>query len=209
MAVLKGAALGFFGFILFLAVIIFMVANTVNGTVLSPSFITTEINKIEVGPRIVDFVSENLDDDDSFPPAARDALFSAIIDTEPVIKEALNAGINSIADYLRGETDDPALAGVLANTFFNAGFLQTVLAEVDVATLASAVIEEAIPGDYSAAILNAITENEERIKSQLAAASQPVFDYLLSRTATIDLLGILRETVLTSDFILTLLDGLD
>ncbi|MEE8352814.1 MAG: hypothetical protein V3S10_00005, partial [Dehalococcoidales bacterium] len=47
------------------------------------------------------------------------------------------------------------------------------------------------------------------IKSQLAAASQPVFDYLLSRTATIDLLGILRETVLTSDFILTLLDGLD
>ncbi len=209
MGVLKGAALGLFGFLLFLAVIVFMFANTVNGTVLSPDFITAEINKIEIGPRIVDYAGESLVDDEDFPPAARDALFSAIIDTEPVIKEALNAGINSIGDYLRGETDDPALSEVLANTFFNGRFVQSVLANVNVATLASASIEDAIPAEFSAAILSAIAENDELIKSQLAAASQPVFDYLLSRTDTIDLSSILRETVLTTDFILPLLDGLD
>ncbi len=208
MGILKGAALGFFGFLLFLALIIFMVANTINGTVLSPDFITAEVDKIEIGPRVVDFAGDELVSDD-FPPAARDALFSAIIATEPVIKQALNAGINSIADYLRGETDDPALSGMLSNTFFNARFLQTVLAEVDVATLASATIEDVIPGDYSEAILGAITENDERIKAQLTAASQPVFDYLLSQTSTIDLMSILRETVLTTDFVLPLLDELD
>ena len=208
MGLLKGAALGFFGFLLFVAVIVFMVANTVNGTVLSPDFITAEVDKIEFGRMIVDYAGEDLVDDD-FPPAARDALFSAIIDTEPVIKQALNAGINSIADYLRGETDDPALSGVLANTFFNSRFLQSVLAEVDVATLASAMIEDTIEDESSSAILDALADNDERLKAQVAAASQPVFDYLLSRTATIDLLSILRETVLTTDFVLPLLDGLD
>jgi len=209
MRILKGAALGFFGFLLSLAVIIFMVANLINGTVLSPDFITNEIDKIEFGPRIVNYANEEFDDDDGFPPEVRDALFTAIIDTEPVIKEALNTGINSIGAYLRGETDDPALSEVLSDTFFNSQFLQSVLAEVEVATLASTAIEERIPDDYAPAILDAITENEERIKSQLAAASQPVFDYLLSQTDTIDLLGTLRETVLTTDFVVTLLDGLD
>ena len=208
MRVLKGAALGFFGFLLFIAVIVFMVANTVNGTVLSPDFITGEINKIEIGQKLVDYAEDEFTDDD-FPPAVRDALFSAIIDTEPIIKEALNGGINSIADYLRGDTDDLALEGVLADTFLNSQFLQSVLDEVDVATLAESAIEDMIPAEYEDAILGALTDNDERIKAQLATASQPVFDYLLSETATIDLMSILRETVLTTDFILPLLDGLD
>ncbi len=208
MGVLKGAALGFFGFLLFMAMIVFMVANTVNGTVLSPNFITAEISKIEIGPRIVDFVGEDLTGDD-FPPTARDALFAAIIETEPVIKQALNAGINSIGSYFRGEIEDPALSEVLASTFINSRFVQSMLAEVDVATLASAMIEDVMSAEYSGPILDALAENDERLKAQLVTASQPIFDYLLSRTASIDLLGILRETVLTTDFILPLLDGLD
>jgi len=47
------------------------------------------------------------------------------------------------------------------------------------------------------------------LKTQLVAASGPIFDYLLGETDRLDLAQTLRNTLLSTDFVKTLLDSLD
>ena len=54
-------------------------------------------------------------------------------------------------------------------------------------------------------ILNMSDAKKERV----AAASTPIFDYLLEKTDSIDLAHTLRTKVLTSDFAVSLLEALD
>jgi len=58
-------------------------------------------------------------------------------------------------------------------------------------------------------MLDTITEHESEIKQKISAASDPIFDYLLGETPGIDLAYIIRHDILTSDFVVTLLEGLD
>ena len=60
MKILKGLALGLLGFLLFLSLIIFSSAFTVNSTALSPRFITSEIDKIDVSALTEEFISQEI-----------------------------------------------------------------------------------------------------------------------------------------------------
>jgi len=93
MAFLKGLALGFFGFILFLSLIILAPGHTVNSTVLSPDFIGAEMDKVEVASIVSEVLSEQAPEDTPFPPELETAIIRTIEEIEPDVKEQLNPNL--------------------------------------------------------------------------------------------------------------------
>jgi hypothetical protein len=209
MGVLKGLALSLFGFLLFLSLIILGPGYTLNSTVLNPAFIGSEIDRIQVSSIVSEVLSEQVEEEEAFPPELETAIIKTIHEIEPVVKEQLKSVIQSVGDYLRGKKDDPELRQVMGNTFLNGEFVGDVLAKVDLADIAETSLVEALPEEFAGALVDTISEQEAELKTRIAAAVDPVFDYLLEETDSVDLATILRGTVMSTDFITTLLDELD
>jgi hypothetical protein len=125
------------------------------------------------------------------------------------VKEQLKSVIQSMGDYLRGKKDDPELRQVMGNTFLNATFIESVLDKVELADIAETFVVEELPGEFADALVNTISEQEAELKTRLAAAVDPIFKYVLEETDSLDLVKILRDTVLSTDFVTTLLGELD
>jgi len=82
--------------------------------------------------------------------------------------------------------------------------------ELDLPSLAEELIseqasEEDLPEELRTALVNTVTELEPEIKEELTAAADPIFDYLLGESQSIDLPLILRNTFLSSDFVASLM----
>ena len=209
MGVIKSLALSLFGFLLFLSLIILGPGYTLNSTVLNPSFINAEIDQIEVSSIVSDVFSEQVDEENAFPPELETAIIRTVYEIEPVVKEQLKSVIQSMGDYLRGKKDDPELRQVMGNTFLNDEFVGDVLSKVDLADIAETFVVEALPEEFAGALVDTISEQEAELKTRIAAAVDPIFKYLLEETDSVDLATILRDTVLSTAFITTLLGELD
>ena len=107
-----------------------------------------------------------------------------------------------------------ALLLTLNNTILNPNFLTSQLDRLDV----SASVEEALseqmpteelPEELRTTLVSIITELEPLIKERIDVAADPIFDYLLGKKQSMDLALTLRNTVLTSDFVASILDTLD
>ena len=209
MRVLKSLALSLFGFLLFLSLIILGPGYTLNSTVLNPDFIGAQIDQIQVSEIVNEVLSEQVDEEDAFPPELETAIVTTVYEIEPIVKEQLKSVIQSMSDYLRGKKDDPELRQVMGNTFLNSEFVGDVLAKVDLADIAETFVVEALPEEFAGALVNTISAQEAEVKARIAAAIDPIFEYLLEETDSVDLVKILRDTVLSTDFVTTLLDELD
>jgi len=210
MQAIKVLGLSFLSFLLFLTLIIFSITFVINGTVLNPKFITKEIDSIDVSSIAIDFMEEEFEDDPDFPDELRTALYDTIEEAEPVIKSALNEAILSIGNYMRGKTDAPELVQVLGDTFLNEDFVADLLAAVDIPAVVEVSIDtDAMDEELVASIIDTLSEIEPELKEQVAAASGPVFDYVLAETDSIDLKQTLRDTLLSTDFAISLIDNLD
>jgi len=208
MGFLKALGLSFFGFILFLALIILAPAFLVNSTVLNPDFIGAEIDKIEVAEIVRDVLREQAMDE-GLPSELETAVVDTIDEIEPVVKEQLRSVIGSVGEYLRGKKDDPELSRVLGDTFLNSTFVGAVLDKVEIAEIAEQAITEDLPAEFAGAVTSTIARHEAELEAHVTAASEPVFAYILGETGRVDLASILRNTVLSTDFVITLLDELD
>jgi len=209
MRFLKGLALSLFGFLLFISLIILGPGYMLNSTVLNAGFIGGEIDKIPVASIVSDVFSEESSEDSDFPAELETALLTTIREVEPVAKEQLKAAIRSIGDYLRGNKDDPELSLVMSETFFNASFVEDVLDKVDLADIAESAITEDLPPEFADAVTSTIAKHEAGLKTRVAAASGPIFSYVLGNSSSVDLAEILRDDVLDSEFITILLDEVD
>jgi len=207
MSVLKGFALGLFGFLLFLCLIIYAPVHLANSTVLNPDYIVKEMNKVQVYTIANEILEEDTEQD--FPLELQEALISTVKEIEPVVKEQLGNAMKSIGDYLRGRKDDPELSQVLRNTFVNASFVSSVLDKVELATVLDSALPEGMPAEFAGAIDKVVTAQGDELKARVAAASDPIFAYVLAETDDVDIAVVLRDTVLDSDFVLSLLDELD
>ncbi|MBL7165229.1 MAG: hypothetical protein ISS55_01935 [Dehalococcoidales bacterium] len=207
MGVLKSLALSLFGFLLFLSLIIYAPVHLVNSTVLNPDYIVREMNKVQVSTIANDMLEEDPEQD--FPLELQEALVSTAKEVEPVVKEQLDSAIHSISDYLRGRKDDPELSQLLRNTFISASFVSSVLDKIDLATVLDSALPEEMPAEFADAVDKVIAAQGDELKARVAAASDPIFAYLLSETEDVDIAVVLRDTVLDSDFILSLVDELD
>ena len=210
MGIVKGLALGLFGFLLFLSLIILGPGHTVNSTALSPDFIGAEIDKIRVSSIVSDVLSEQLaEDEDAFPEELETAIVRTVYEIEPVVKEQLKSAIRSVGDYLRGKKDDPELALVMGDTFLNATFVGAVLDKVDITDIAEKAVTEELPDEFADAALSVVSRHEAELKTRVAAATDPIFAYVLGKTDRVDLATVLRDTLLSTEFVIDLLTELD
>jgi len=207
---LKGLAIGLLSSLLFLSLSIFGTLFLLNQTVLNPNFVTSQLDKFDVATLAEEIISEQ-EDEEAFSEELETALVDTIADIEPTIREQLYATLNETYDYLLGKREEPDLKTTLGNTFFNSDFVSSMLDNLDLSLL----LEEFFPAqtdqedfseDFVEAIVNTVTELESDIKQKVAAASDPIFDYLLGETESIDLASTLRNTVFTSDITLSLID---
>lgn len=213
MGILKGFALGLLSFLLFLSLTIFGFAYTVNSTVLNPDFISSQLDRLDVSSLVNEIMTEQMAEED-FPEELLTAMVDTIDKLEAPVKQQVSAATHDTFDYLLGKKASPDLAATLGDTFLNSDFVASLMAELDLAALAEEVVsqqtsEEGLTEEMGNAIVSTITELEPTIKQKVPAASEPIFDYLLGKTESIDLVHTLRSTILTSDFFVTLLEGLD
>ncbi len=213
MSVLKGFGLTFISILLFLSLIVFGIVYTVNSTVLNPDFFTAQLDRLDVSSLINETVTDLMAEED-FPEELMTALIDTIDKLEAPVKAQVSAATHDTFDYLLGKRQQPDLTATLGRTFLNAAFVESLMAELDLPALTEEVIsrqisEEGFPEEIGTALITTITENETLIKEKLSAASDPVFDYLLGKEQTIDLAQILRNTVLTADFVTSLVEGMD
>jgi len=213
MGILKGFALGLLGLLLFFSLSVFGLAYTVHSTVLNPDFYGSQLDRLDISSLISEVITEqNIEED------IPEELMTAVIDTidklEAPLKEQVSAAIGDTFNYLLGKRESPELTGTLGKTFFNSDFVASLMAELDLAGLAEEVIsqqvsEEDFPEDMETAIVSTIAELEPTIKQNVPAATGPIFDYLLGKTQSLDLAQVLRQYILTPDFITSLVEGLD
>ena len=213
MKFLKGLAIGLLSFLLFLSLTIFGILFLLNQTILNPNFITSELDKFDVSSLAEEFISEQ-EDEEAFPEELGTALIDTITKLESPVKEQLSAAIHSTFDYLLGKKQSPDLALTLRNTFLNSAFVASLMEELDLPLLAEEFTsgqedEEGFPEEFRTALVNTITELEPLIKEKVSAAADPIFDYLLGESQSIDLALTLRNTVLSSDFVVSLVNELD
>ncbi len=102
MKVLKGLALGVAGFLLFITLSILGIAVNVNNTVLSPNFMISEIEKLDISATAQQILPEILPADAAPYLPALDA---TLIENEVWIKEQIGYAINSFYDYALGKTN--------------------------------------------------------------------------------------------------------
>ncbi len=213
MGILKGLALWLFSSLLFLSLTIFGLLFTVNGTVLNPDFISDEIENLDVSSLAEGVINEQMAEED-FPEELKAALIDTIDKLEGPVKEQIGAAIHDTYDYLLGKKEKPDFTATLGNTFFNSSFIDSLLADLDLSLLAEEFLSEQMgegefQEEFGTVLVDTITENEPEIKAQISAAAGPIFDYLLGETQSIDLAHTLRNTILTPDFVESLIDTLD
>lgn len=214
---LKGLATGLLVFFLFLSLSAFGSALLINQTILNPNFITSQLDKIEVATIIEELISER-EDEETFSEELETTLVDTIAKLEAPVKEQISAALSSTLDYVKGKKQNPDLALTLKNTFFNSAFVASLMEELDVPLLAEEFISrqgegenlsEEFPEELETALINTITELEPLIKERVSTASGPIFDYLLGESQSIDLALTLRNTFLSSDFVIALVNELD
>ena len=193
MGVLKGLAVGLLSFLLFLSLSVFGVAFAVNSTVLNPSFVTSELDRLDVSSVVEEFVIEPTTEDEF-----EVALINTIGKVEPLVKEQVGTIIDDIYDYLLGESENLDLAITLKNTLLSSDFIVSLVDELDVSSMAEEFLNEqltaGIPagmeylGEYlNESLAGVIAELEPWLKEQISAAADPIVDYLLGESKSLSI----------------------
>ncbi len=208
MPFLKNLSLSLLSFFLFLSLTVFGVAFAIKNTVLNPDFVTEEINALDLVELSDEMVEIEPSDEMS---EAYDYALAILPDIEPLVKAELNSAVYSVYDYLLGKKSQPELRTTLGDTFFSPVFVGALLDKLDLARLLEENIPEPttqddISQDLIDAMVSVVRDIEPELKPKLAAASGPVFDYLLGERDDIDLALTLRTEVLTSETALSLID---
>ncbi len=188
MNVLKGLALGLLGFLLFLSLSILGLAITLNNTILNPDFLVSELDKLDVSSLAGEVLSEQIPEEE-----LRIALVDTITKFEPLVKEQVSAATYPVFDYLLGKSQNLDLTLVLSNTFLSPNFIASRVNKLDISILAEelliAQVTEEIPAEMEylvESLDDVITELEPTIKEELIAAAEPISDYLLGKSQSLN-----------------------
>ena len=210
---LKGLALGILSSLLFFSLSVFGLAFTVDQTVLNPRFLTRELDRLDVSLLVEETISEQSATED-FPEELQSALFNTLDRLEPLIKEEISAASYPVYDYMRGKCDNLDLATTLRNTLFDPDFIVAIIDEIDTPALVDEILNEQVSADdfpvaLKIALIDTIIKLEPLIKEQVIPVADPLFDYLLGQSQSLDLIPVLRDTFFNSEFIASLIDTLD
>ena len=188
MSFLKGLALTFLSLLLFLSLVLFGQAQTLNMTLLNADFVADQINSLDISSLVDEFL-----DDEDFPPEFRASLDNSIPAIESWAKEQLTAAIDPTYDYLLGNSQELDLAAILKDTVLNPVGIRSLLEDVDLTALVEDFLNEesalAVPPggefliDYlETAVMETVGELESWVKDQAASVIEPVTDFLLGNS---------------------------
>jgi len=102
---------------------------------------------------------------------------------------------------------------LLNQTVLNSNFISTQLDKLDVAALVEEIIgeqedEEAFSEELETALIDTIVELEPVIKEGISDAAEPIYDYLLGKSESIDLASTIRDNLLSSEVVASLVMSL-
>ena len=106
MKFLKGLALSLLHFLLFLSLGVFGMIFVLNSTFLNPDFVAEQVDNIPVSSLVREMTEEQISQ--QLPEEAKvieEAIYSAIADQEPWIKEQVRDGVYSFYDFLLGKSE--------------------------------------------------------------------------------------------------------
>ena len=214
MKILKGCALSFLSFILFLSLCIFGIAYSVNQVALNPHYIVKILNDINFSQIIQETIDEQASNGE-ISPELQTALIDTLRKMEPVIKQRIGIALEDTYAYLKGKTTAPNFKETLSKSVMNSDFVAELLNDIDISQLIDQVAKEQIgtgagfSDAFTNALITAIDKSEPELKKQLVNASGPIFDYLLMKSSSIDLKSTLRQTILNDTIVGEILSNLD
>ena len=193
MKFLKGLALSLLSFLLFLSLTVFGLALMLNNTILNPDFIATELDNLDVSSLTEEVLSEQVATG-NFPEELGTAIVNTVTDLEPAVKEQVSAATHSIYDYLLGRKESLDLALTLKQTILSPDFFDSLVDELDISSLAEEYLTEQLTQDIPKEMEylvdeyldDAITAIEPWVKQQISAAADPVSDYLLGESRSLN-----------------------
>ena len=103
---LKGLAISLLSFLLFLSLGVFGTVYMLNNTLLNPDFVSAQVDKIPVSSLMREVTEEQISG--QLPGEAQfleEAMYDAIAENEPWLKEQVNAGVYSFYDFLLGKSE--------------------------------------------------------------------------------------------------------
>lgn len=106
MKFLKGLALSILSFLLFLSLGVFGMVYMLNNTFLNPDFVVAQVDRLDISSLARELTEEQISG--QLPQEAEfleEAIYSAISDQAPWLKEQVNAGIYSFYDFLLGKSE--------------------------------------------------------------------------------------------------------
>ena len=198
MTVLKALANSLLSLLLFLCLSIMGLAITLNATVLSSGFITSQINKLDVVAIADEVAVPELQEmpELSDHPEVVTSIQNAIAHNEAALKSHVNSAVNDIYGYLvdgkpldlRQALSKSVLDPQLAISILNDLDLTTVLHDLLVSDLPleSAVIGSATV-DLTPYIDSIVPVIEPWFKEQAALLIPQVYDYLLGKSQSLNL----------------------
>jgi len=189
MKILKWFGVVVISILLLLSLTVLGIAITFKTTILNPSFLPYEINKLPLSA-ITKQVTNNIH---NMPPGVYNAINQTVTEVEPQLKKDLGSGISQIYDYLLGKKDKPELATTLRNSIASNKLINTLIDKLPLASLGTEMISEQldkqnIPDEYKPLldfIEPSLKAAEPDLKEQLKNAAPPVLDYLLGKIKSV------------------------
>lgn len=203
MGFLKGLAVSLLSFLLFLSLAVFGLAFMLNSTILSPKFVTSELDRLNVSSLAEEIITEQ-------PPGEEfeTSLVNTIAKVEPLVKEQVSVAIYTIYDYLKGKSESLDLALTLKTTIFSSDFIISLVDELDISSFAGEFfreqLAEEIPEDMGYVVEyldesldDVLAELDPWLKEQISVAADPIADYLLGESQSLNVV-ISTEPVIES-----------
>ncbi len=191
MKFLKGLTPSLLGLLLFLSLSIFGLGFTINGTILNPEFIRTEVEELDILALVQEFVNQPTGEIQNGAGGLPKELDTAVTDTvtqlEPLLREQITAATDLTYDYLLGKRASPDLAVILRSTILQKDFFIDIIDNLDVTFLAREILSEQLSsvqipvqfqGYVDASYDNVVSDVKPIIKPQIEAAADSVLDYL-------------------------------
>ncbi len=98
---------------------------------------------------------------------------------------------------------------MLNNTLLNPDFVTNQLNRLNISALVEEILSQQPEEELRTDLIDAVAELEPAMKEQLGAAIDSIYDYLLGKSRNLDLALTLRNTILDTDFVVSIMDTLD
>lgn len=100
-------------------------------------------------------------------------------------------------------------AYMINSTLLNPDFATTQLNRLDISSLTAEIMDQPPADEMSQALIMAVSELEPNIKEQMGVAINDIYDYLLGESQSLDLALTLRNSIFSTNFVVSVVDKLD